>query len=62
MFYYLYLFNVAAIRTVDGAKSFDDFMPFLKLLQKGQSMVQAQVPWLNGLSGYTLLNKCGIVV
>ena len=55
---HLYLFNVAAIKTVDGAKSFDDFfMPFLKLLQKGQSMVQAQVPWLNGLSGYTLLNK-----
>ena len=55
---HLYLFNVAAIRTVDGAKSFDDFfMPFLKLLQKGQSMVQAQVPWLNGLSGHLLLNK-----
>ena len=34
---HLYLFNVAAIKTVDGAKSFDDFFtPFLKLLQKGQ--------------------------
>ena len=55
---HLYLFNVAAIKTVDGAKSFDDFfMPFLKLLQKGQSMVQAQVPWLNGLSNHMLLNK-----
>ena len=31
---HLYLFNVAAIKTVDGAKSFDDFFtPFLKLLQ-----------------------------
>ena len=42
---HLYLFNVAAIKTVDGPKSFDDFfMPFLKLLQKGQSMVQPHVP------------------
>ena len=55
---HLYLFNVAAIRTVDGEKSFDDFFsPFLQLLQKGQSMVQAQVPWLNGLSNHMLLNK-----
>ncbi len=55
---HLYLFNVAAIRTLDGAKSFDDFFtPFLQLLQKGQSMVQAQVPWLNGLASYRLLNK-----
>ena len=55
---HLYLFNVAAIKTVDGAKSFDDFFtPFLKLLQKGQSMVQVQVPWLNGLSNHLLLNK-----
>ena len=55
---HLYLFNVAAIKTVNGTKSFDDFFnPFLKLLQKGHSMVQAQVPWLNGLSGHLLLNK-----
>ena len=55
---HLYLFNVAAIKTVDGAKSFDDFFtPFLQLLQKGQSMVQAQVPWLNGLCSHILLNK-----
>ena len=55
---HLYLFNVAAIKTVDGAKSFDDFFtPFLKLLQKGQSMVQVQVPWLDGLSNQMLLNK-----
>ena len=55
---HLYLFNVAAMKTVDGAKSFDNFfIPFLQLLQKGQSMVQAQVPWLNGLSGHKLLHK-----
>ncbi len=55
---HLYLFNVAAMKTVDSPKSFDDFFaPFFKLLQKGQSMVQAQVPWLNGLSGHMLLNK-----
>ena len=55
---HLYLFNVAAIRTVDGAKSFADFFtPILQLLNKGQSMVQAQVPWLDGLSGHILLNK-----
>ena len=55
---HLYLFNVAAIKTVNGTKSFDDFFtPFLKLLQKGSSMVQAQVPWLNGLSGHLLLDK-----
>ncbi len=55
---HLYLFNVAAIKTVNGAKSFDDFFtPFLQLLQKGNSMVEAQVPWLSGLSGHMLLNK-----
>ena len=60
---HLYLFNVAAIKTVNGTKSFDDFFnPFLKLLQKGHSMVQAQVPWLKGLSGHLLLDKCGTVV
>ena len=55
---HLYLFNVAAIKTVDGPKSFEEFfIPFLQQLQKGKTMVEAQVPWLNGLSGKVLLNK-----
>ena len=55
---HLYLFNVAAIKTVDGPKSFEEFfIPFLQQLQKGKTMVEAQVPWLNGLSGKFLLNK-----
>ena len=55
---HLYLFNVAAIKTVDGPKSFDEFfIPFLQQLQKGKTMVEAQVPWLNGFSGKVLLNK-----
>ena len=55
---HLYLFNVAAIKTVDGPKSFEDFfIPFLQQMQKGKTMVEAQVPWLNGLSGKFLLNE-----
>ena len=55
---HLYLFNVAAIKTVDGPKSFEDFfIPFLQQIQKGKTMVEAQVPWLNGLSGKFLLNE-----
>ena len=55
---HLYLFNIAAIKTVDGPKSFEDFfIPFLQQIQKGKTMVEAQVPWLNGLSGKFLLNE-----
>ena len=55
---HLYLFNMAAIKTVDGPKSFDDFfLPFLLQLQKGKTMVEVQVPWLDGLSGKFLLNE-----
>ena len=55
---HLYLFNIAAIKTVNGPKSFEDFfIPFLQQIQKGKTMVEAQVPWLNGLSGKFLLNE-----
>ena len=55
---HLYLFNAAAIKTISGPKSFDEFfIPFLEKLNKGQSMVESQRPWLNGLSNFVLLDK-----
>ncbi len=55
---HLYLFNLAAAKTLEGSKSFDNFFtPFLEQLQSGKTMVESQIPWLDGSYGQELLNK-----
>ena len=55
---HLYFFNVAAAKTLDGPESFNNFYsPFLDLLKQGQTMVEAQKPWMKDLSGNILLNS-----
>ncbi len=53
---HLHMFNVAAQRTLQGAAAFEQFfMPILQGLGSGQTLLQTQYPWLQGLSGRALL-------
>ena len=52
---HLYLFNVAAERTLAGPKAFGAFIaPMLAAMKAGQTMREMQGPWLDGLSGRPL--------
>jgi len=49
---------VAALKTLDSAAAFQTFFaPILAELQRGKSLRDAQVPWLDGLSGLELYGK-----
>ena len=43
---HLYLFNVAAIKTVDGTKSFDDFFDMTIMMITGQLRGFLRICWL----------------
>jgi len=52
---HLHMFNVGAEETLIGGDRFDSFFaPILSEMAKGRTMLQAQYPWLNGLSGRAL--------
>lgn len=52
---HLHMFNVAAQCTLRGAAAFNEFFtPIVKSLGSGQTLLQTQYPWLNGLSGRAL--------
>ena len=52
---HLHLFNVAADITLECGQKFDAFFANItKELNSGKSLLQAQYPWLNGLSGRAL--------
>lgn len=54
---HLHMFNVAAQKALDSRDAFDDFLaPITRRLQQGQSLVQAQYPWLDGLRGRSLFS------
>jgi len=54
---HLYMFDVAALKTLESRAAFADFFaPIAKQMQVGASLVEAQVPWLNGLKGRALFS------
>ncbi len=54
---HLHMFNVAAQRTLQGGAAFEKFFtPILQGLGSGQTLLQTQYPWLQGLSGRALLD------
>ena len=53
---HLYLFNVLACETLKGPNAFNRiFRPFVERLQKTQSFIKAQEPWIDNLEGTNLL-------
>ena len=54
---HLYLFNVGAVETLKGGDHYENFYkPINDQLIKGKSLVQAQVPWLDGVTGQRLID------
>ncbi len=54
---HLYLFNYGAVETLKGGDHFDNFWkPINDQVLEGKSLVEAQVPWLNGVTGKQLLD------
>ena len=54
---HLYLFNVGAVETLKGGDHYENFYkPINDQLIKGKSLVQAQVPWLDGVTGQQLID------
>ncbi len=54
---HLYLFNVAAERTLAGREDFKAWItPMLAQLSRGSGMLEIQRPWLNGISGRALFD------
>ena len=52
---HLHMFNVAAERTLQSEAAFHAFFaPILQALNSGQTLLQSQGPWLNGLAGRAL--------
>ena len=52
---HLHMFNVAAERTLHSASAFEAFFdPILQALTSGQTLLQSQGPWLQGLAGRPL--------
>lgn len=52
---HLHMFNVAALRTLEGAATFEAFFAPIRLsLSQGQTLLQSQGPWLKGLTGKAL--------
>jgi uncharacterized protein (TIGR03084 family) len=55
---HLYLFNVGAVETLKSEADFYKFYaPIDKELEKGKSLIEAQVPWLDGLTGNQLVEE-----
>ena len=55
---HLYLFNVGAVETLKSESHFEKFYaPIDDELEKGKSLVEAQVPWLDGLEGSQLVKE-----
>jgi uncharacterized protein (TIGR03084 family) len=55
---HLYLFNYGAIETLKGDTYFEEFWnPINTAVNGGQTLVEAQVPWLDGLSGRKLIER-----
>ena len=49
---HLLMFDVAALKTVEGEAVFDSFMkPVLERLNQGMSLLEAQYPFLGNLKG-----------
>ena len=54
---HLYLFNYGAVETLKGGDHFDNFWkPINDQVLDGKSLVEAQVPWLNGVTGNQLID------
>ncbi len=54
---HLHMFNVAALRTLQSKAAFEQFFtPILQGLGSGQTLLQTQYPWLNGLGGRALFD------
>jgi len=52
---HLYMFDVAARETLKGGAAFQAFFaPILARLNRGQTLLEAQIPWLDGVSGVAL--------
>lgn len=52
---HLHMFNVAAERTLESGAAFEAFFaPILQGLNRGQTLLQTQGPWLDGLAGRAL--------
>ena len=55
---HLHMFDVAALKTVQGETVFDTFMqPVLERLNQGMSLLEAQYPFLENLTGRDLFHK-----
>jgi len=55
---HLHLFDTAALASLKGANAFTEFFgPVAQSMADGRSFLQAQQPWLNGLSGVKLVNS-----
>ena len=55
---HLHMFDVAALKTVEGEAVFDSFMkPVLERLNQGMSLLEAQYPFLGNLKGRELFEK-----
>lgn len=53
---HLYLFDVAALKSLESDTAFIEFFaPIATLLNKGNTLLQTQYPWLDGLKGRALL-------
>lgn len=52
---HLHMFDVAALKTLESAESFDAFFaPIAEGLQQGKTLLETQYPWLVGLEGEAL--------
>lgn len=55
---HLHMFDVAALKTLEGSSSFDAFFaPVLEILVDGGTLRDAQIPWLGDLKGRDLVDK-----
>ena len=55
---HLHMFDVAALKTVEGEAVFETFMqPVLERLNQGMSLLEAQYPFLGDLTGRDLFHK-----
>ena len=53
---HLHMFNVAALKSLEGDAAFDAFFaPIAEMLGQGKSLLETQIPWLNGRGGRALL-------
>ncbi len=53
---HLHMFNVAALKSLEGDAAFDAFFaPIAAMLAEGKTLREAQYPWLDGLRGRALM-------